>query len=309
MTTPHRPRRRSRGLLAALALALMFGGCATRAPPRSPATDGPEARPPPDLMRIPDALPVLEPIRAGGPNKPYAVLGESYTPLPADAALSQSGLASWYGRPFHGRRTASGEVFNMYAMSAAHRTLPLPSFARVTNPANGSTVIVRVNDRGPFIKGRIIDLSYTAAVKLGVTGLAAVQVERITPEQIRNGSWLRDERRDPPRVIDGDEPPAPAVVLPLPLDAATPESSTAPTAAGRGYWVQLGAYRHRSGAEQVQRQAAEAIEGLGPLLAVFAERALHRVQAGPYAQRDDAQRTADLVRQALRLAPVVIERR
>ena len=181
--------KRPRFLLATVLLALV--GCATRAPAPAPAgaADVPPPQPPLDLMQVPDALPVLEPIRTGGPNKPYAVLGESYTPLPAEAALSESGLASWYGRAFHGRRTASGERYDMYAMTAAHRTLPLPSFVRVSNPANGRSVIVRVNDRGPFTKGRIIDLSYTAAQKLGVFGVAMVEVVRITPDEIRRGAW------------------------------------------------------------------------------------------------------------------------
>ena len=139
---------RSALLLAALALA----GCATRAPAPAP-TPSPAAQIASPEVRPPDALPVLEPIRAGGPNKTYAVLGETYTPLPPDAALSERGLASWYGRKFHGRRTASGELYNMHAMTAAHRTLPLPSYARVSNPANGRSVIVRVNDRGPFVRG------------------------------------------------------------------------------------------------------------------------------------------------------------
>jgi len=133
MTSTRRPWPGAR--LPLLLALLAFAGCATRAPPL--ATDGPEARPPPGLLQAPDAVPVLEPIRAGGPNKPYTVLGRTYTPLSADAPLSEQGLASWYGRRFHGRRTASGEVYDMYAMTAAHRTLPLPSFARVTNPANG----------------------------------------------------------------------------------------------------------------------------------------------------------------------------
>ena len=192
-------------LLGAVALA----GCATRAPaPPSPLpqTESPAVRPP-DAMQVPDALPVLEPIRSGGPNKPYEVLGETYKPLPAEAALSERGLASWYGRKFHGRRTASGELYNMYAMTAAHRTLPLPSYARVSNPANGRSVIVRVNDRGPFIKGRIVDLSYSAAQKLGVQGLATVHLVRITPDEIRSGAWTGASPVAAPPLIEGDEPP------------------------------------------------------------------------------------------------------
>jgi len=202
MTTTDRPRPGTRLLLATALLVL--AGCATRAPSPTPAPQigGPEARPPPDLRQVPDALPVLEPIRSGGPNKPYAVLGETYTPLPPEAALSERGLASWYGNKFHGRRTASGEVYDMYAMTAAHRTLPIPSYARVSNPANGRTVIVRVNDRGPFVKGRVIDLSYTAARKLGVLGgVTPVALERITPAAIRSGAW----KPTAPPLIDGDD--------------------------------------------------------------------------------------------------------
>jgi rare lipoprotein A len=306
-------------------LAAAMAGCATRAPSPLPGSDGPEARPPPDLMQVPDALPKLEPIRQGGPNKPYEVLGGRYEPLPARAEYSEDGLASWYGRKFHGRRTASGEVYNMYAMTAAHKTLPIPSYARVTNPANGRSIIVRVNDRGPFVRGRIIDLSYTAALQLDtLRGVVPVRVERITPEQIASGAW-----RGAPSAaaIAGDDggPPEPAPALatavpaapPTPLtpppgastDATASESTRAPTAAGRGFWVQLGAYRERGGAMQLQQQASERVDGLALLLAVFSDNALHRVQAGPFATRDEAQRVAERVREQLLLTPLVVERR
>ncbi len=148
---------------------------ATAIPPPDLAADGPEASPPPGLMLVPDALPQLEPVRTGGPNKPYAVLGQAYTPLLGDPVLVERGLASWYGRKFHGRPTASGETYNMYAMTAAHKTMPLPSYARVHNPANGRAVVLRINDRGPFHPGRVIDLSYTAALKLDLLrGIAPV---------------------------------------------------------------------------------------------------------------------------------------
>ena len=201
MHTPLRFPKRA-ALLLAVAAALL-AGCGTtlsrRTPddpadtvaaaplpaPASSERDGPEAHPPPDLERVPDAEPRIEPIRSGGPNKPYQAFGTAYVPITDDRRYDQRGLASWYGRKFHGRRTANGEVYDMYAMTAAHRTLPLPSFARVHNPANGRSVVVRVNDRGPFIKGRIVDLSYAAAQRLGVRGLATVQLVRITPEEIR----------------------------------------------------------------------------------------------------------------------------
>jgi rare lipoprotein A len=289
------------GTLLRLAAIVLLAGCATRGP--APGADGAEASPPQDLTQVPDAVPQIEPIRTGGPNKPYEALGETYTPLPPDAALSERGLASWYGRKFHGRRTASGELYDMYAMTAAHRTLPLPSYVRVSNPANGRTVIVRVNDRGPFVKGRIIDLSYTAALKLGLLGgVAPVQIERITPDEIRRSAWQRNTPAAP-AVQSGDEPPALAAI-PQPAPAA-PASAVA----GRGFWVQLGAFRERQGAEQLQSQASESVDGLAPLLAIFNEQSLYRVQAGPFATRDQAQRNAERVREKLLLVPMVVERR
>lgn len=153
--------------------------------------DGPPENPPPGIERTPDAVPRIEPIASGGPNKPYAVAGRSYVPLTGDVSYLESGLASWYGRKFHGRRTASGEPYDMFAMTAAHRTLPIPSYARVRNPANGREVVVRINDRGPFAPGRIIDLSYAAAAKLGLlAGVAPVTVRRLTFADIRAGQWL-----------------------------------------------------------------------------------------------------------------------
>src|SRR6185436_16130865 len=122
--------------------------------------------------------------------KPYEVLGVAYVPLTTDRPFKERGLASWYGRKFHGRPTASGEPYNMYAMTAAHPTLPIPSYVRVRHIASGREVIVRVNDRGPFHRGRIIDLSYTAALRLGVLrGVAPVEIERLTNEEIRSGNW------------------------------------------------------------------------------------------------------------------------
>lgn len=170
-------------------LALALSGCATRPADR----DGPHPDTPPHLERVPDAQPRVEPIRVGGPNKPYVVAGRRYVPMTGDAPLREQGLASWYGRKFHGRPTSSGERYDMFAMTAAHPTMPIPSYARVRNPANGREVLVRVNDRGPFVPGRIIDLSYTAALKLGVlANVAPVVVERLTFDHIRSGRWQRD---------------------------------------------------------------------------------------------------------------------
>ncbi len=180
--------------LAALLALLAACSTAPRLPPQPPQQprDGPGLRIPPGLEQVPDAQPRLEPLRSGGPNKPYEVGGRWYAPAADDVAWRETGLASWYGARFHGRPTALGEPYDMFAMTAAHKTMPLPSYVRVRNPANGREVILRINDRGPFVDGRVIDLSYTAALKLGLlAGVAVVELERITQAQIRSGLWRR----------------------------------------------------------------------------------------------------------------------
>ena len=302
---------------------------------------------------MPDAEPKVEPIRSGGPNKPYEVLGQSYTPMTGDEPLVQKGIASWYGRRFHGRRTASGETYNMYAMTAAHKTMPIPSYARVRNPANGREVIVRVNDRGPFSAGRVIDLSYAAAVRLGVqNGVAPVEVERITYEDIRAGLAGKGAtlaRTPTPALVPSPSPapaptPAPppaqalATITPAPAPVATasapepeadvavaspaptlvaaappvPEAtstSRAHTAAASGFWLQLGAFGQGNGAYSFQQRLTQELDWLSPLLTVFSEGGLFRLQAGPYASRDQAREAAEKIRAALALVPMIVERR
>ena len=185
-----------RVLLPVVLTLMLSAGCATR-PPAD--LDGPPISPPADIARRPDAEPRVEPLRIGGPNKPYEVLGRRYEPLTTDVPMQQTGGASWYGRKFHGRPTASGEPYDMHAMTAAHKTMPIPSYARVRNPATGREIIVRVNDRGPFVDGRIIDLSYAAALKLGLlAGVAPVEVRRITHAEIRAAQALAGLRPEPP---------------------------------------------------------------------------------------------------------------
>jgi rare lipoprotein A len=314
---------------AALLLLALLAGCGSG--PRSTAgRDGPEANPPAGLAGVPDAVPRVEAIRRGGPNRPYEVLGRNYTPITRDRPVAEKGLASWYGRKFHGRRTASGEVYDMYAMTAAHKTLPIPSYARVRNPANGREVIVRVNDRGPFHAGRIVDLSYTAALKLGVlNGVAPVELERITFDDIRTGAWRREDAStavvQAPAPVPAEDSSAPAAIasdpltvaaaagdvpaIPEPAPVADAPPARAPSAATRGFWIQLGAFRQRSGAETFQRHVAADLDWLAPLLEVFSDVSLFRLQAGPYPSRDEARAGAERVRDALQLVPVIVERR
>ena len=356
-----RPAPCAHRLGVALGVLALVAGCAS-SPPRGGSTttarpspsidaprvsprgvDGPGANPPSDLASVADAEPRIEPVRPGGANKPYQALGREYVPSVADASFVERGLASWYGRKFHGHRTASGEVYDMYAMTAAHPTLPIPSYARIRNPANGRVVIVRINDRGPFHAGRIVDLSYVAALKLDLLrGVAPVELERITKDEIRTGAWRR-EGDGATRVAAAR--PAPVVVAPVapvasiapvapenvtvaaadlalvsssvpPMSAAPvvadPDSSVRPSSeAGRGFWIQLGAFRERDGAQSFQRHVGSDNDAgwLATLLATFADAALFRVQAGPYASRDEAEGAAARVRSSLGIVPLIFERR
>jgi rare lipoprotein A len=319
---------------------VLLAGCAS-GPRGGAGRDGADANPPAGLGQVPDAEPRVEPIRgSGGTSKPYTVLGRSYVPITDDRPFRESGLASWYGRKFHAQSTASGEPYDMYAMTAAHKTLPLPSYVRVRNPANGREAIVRVNDRGPFHDDRVIDLSYTAALKLDLLrGVAPVEIERLTNEDIRTGAWRR-----------GDAPvlaqqAAPAATMPAAEGVAVPAALTAPVvassrydameiaalppmtlpagapvqqavpaaarpaAAGPGYWVQLGAFSQREGAQRFQQQVAREMPPLAGSLNVFSENGTHRLQSGPYASRDTARDAAEQLRNGLQLAPVIVERR
>jgi len=174
----------------AVLLALLVAGCSsTSERGRYYKDDGPGTRVP-DLASIPEPAPRHEPLHRWA-NRPYERFGKTYVPLTRVGAFQQRGVASWYGRRFHGNPTSSGEPYDMYKMSAAHPILPIPSFARVTNLSNGRSVVVRINDRGPFHSDRIIDLSYAAAYKLGYVnaGSARVLVEQLVPGGVARTSY------------------------------------------------------------------------------------------------------------------------
>lgn len=311
-----------KGRVAALIVCTMvalLAGCASgpRGGSGGSGRDGPGASTPGNLDRTPDAQPRIESIRSsGGTSKPYTVLGQSYVPIVDDRPFRESGLASWYGTRFHAQSTASGEPYDMYAMTAAHKTLPLPSYVRVRNPANGREVIVRVNDRGPFHEGRVIDLSYTAALKLDLLrGVAPVEIERITNDDVRTGAWQRGGGETMAMVTTSPvvaRPHDDTVDLPalaLPQAVAFEGDGARPQIPKPGFWVQLGAFGQRESAIDFQKRVARQMPTLSGALQVFSDSTVHRVQAGPFASRETAGNTVDQVRNNLQLTPIVVERR
>ena len=259
--------------------------------------DGPGDNPPANLDQIPDAVPRLEPL-VRGTARPYTAMGRSYTPMTQLAPYRARGMGTWYGRRYHGKPTASGEIYDMYAMTGAHPVLPIPSYARVTNLDNGRSVVVRINDRGPFLESRVIDLSYAAAYKLDIVrnGSGRVEVQAIMP-----GSDLA-----PPAVLTVE---APAEVEPSPSVAAAEATALpAPTlgSPANGFFVQLGAFSLRDNAERFAERMRVMLAGFGANLSVVSSGSLHRVHAGPYASRDGALAAAEAIGQSLGAAPVLV---
>ena len=256
--------------------------------------DGPGDNAPADLDAIPDAQPRLEPLNRFA-NKPYSVLGRDYLPMAQLGPYKARGVASWYGRKFHGQRTSTGETYDMYGMSAAHTTLPLPSYARVSNPANGKSVVVRINDRGPFHADRLIDLSYTAAAKLGIVGggSALVEVESVLPG------------------AGAAPPPAPAVdeIERIALAGAR-EEVLHPNEGegGRGIYLQLGAFSNRDNADNLKARLGRELDDLGERLVVSGSRGIFRVSLGPWSDHAEARRVAERLRQIFELKAVLVER-
>jgi rare lipoprotein A len=245
--------------IAAVCILLVLPGCGSapsrppqgqRPPPPAPTSTPPV---PANLESIPDAVPRIEPRSTRGNPVAYEVFGKRYFVLATAEGYRERGVASWYGPTFHARPTSSGEPYDMYAMTAAHKTLPLPAYVRVTNLGNGRSIVVRVNDRGPFVDNRIIDLSYTAAHKLDMTraGTAFVEVEVITPGTLGQAA----------QGVSGAQAP-PALVAPV-------------------LFLQAGAFGTASNAtqlaERLRREGIESVRVLEP----DAASNLYRVRVGP----------------------------
>jgi rare lipoprotein A len=266
-------------ILSAVVIGLVLTGCGSTPPAKQASTppksggyyldDGPAANPPPNLDAVPDAVPRQEPLHRFA-NRTYVALGNSYTPQTERRAHSEEGLASWYGRRFHGKKTASGELYDMYAMTAAHPTLPIPSYARVTALDSGKSVVVRINDRGPFHSKRVIDLSYTAAHKLGYLG--------------RGSTRVRVESLDPTAYDTQGE------------------------AVGQGVYLQVGAFSTADNAQKLLGRLAQALELDTSRARVVLNGSLHRVQVGPYPSDDAAHGDRERVREHLDLNAVLVRR-
>jgi rare lipoprotein A len=285
-----------RGALIAILAATILAGCATT--PKTPAKtasspkyysdDGPPETIPDNLASIPNAVPRNEPFHRYA-NRPYTVFGHTYVPVVNKDPVTQRGIASWYGKKFHGQKTSSGEPYDMFAMTAAHPTFPIPSYARVTNLKTGQWVVVRINDRGPFHSNRVIDLSFAAASKIGIAGPGSGMVEV-------------------ERVFESPEPqPEAAQLLPPPVQIAveTPVVVEEPA----GMWLQLGAFSSREGAESFRAKVARELSWNNEPIQVSARDGVQRVRLGPYRNRDEALAIADKVRQTLGFAPTLTNSR
>ena len=247
--------------------------------------DGPGLFAPSNLEEIPDAVPRMEPLLSG-PMRPYVVLGKGYVPMTRLEPYKDRGIATWYGRRYHGKPTSSGEAYDMYAMTAAHTLLPIPSYVRVTNLANKKSVVVRVNDRGPFIGNRLIDLSYTAAYKLGLAtaGSGMVEVEVIIP-----GS------PEPGKTSGASPNIAPAAVQPV--APAKPMAT--------GFFVQLAAFSSKENADAYLQKIREQKELQGEPLQIRENAGLFRIHAGPYPSDAAARQSAERVARLLNIRPLV----
>jgi rare lipoprotein A len=302
-------------------------------PPASPSQhggayykdDGPGSNPPGGLASLPDAALRTEPLHPRA-NRPYRVFGKQYVPRTRLEPYRQNGTASWYGRRFHGLPTSSGEPYDMYAMTAAHPTLPIPSYARVTHLGNGRSVVVRINDRGPFLHGRIIDLSYTAALKLGYinAGSAAVEVEQLLPGPMTAGKETQPEPATAAILEPEIAPipmPDPAMTMNVENNVDTqhtlkPENTlhyvknvnVLASKSGQNLFLQLGLFTSRENAESLRDRAVIQVAELLGQIELNAEGGYFRLFTGPYPSLDAAHAAAGRIGELLGIKPFTIWR-
>ncbi|MDD2885135.1 MAG: septal ring lytic transglycosylase RlpA family protein [Dechloromonas sp.] len=253
--------------------------------------DGPADDIPDNLDEIPDAVPRWEPLHKPA-LKPYEVLGKRYVPNDRLKPHRERGIASWYGKKFHGQKTSIGEPYDMFAMTAAHPTLALPSYVRVTHQQSGRSVIVRVIDRGPFHAGRVIDLSYTAAYKLGLIdgGSGEVDVEAMLPGETGNTRYAEVQ-------VPANRPSA--VSTPAVTRSERPQA---------GVYLQLGAFSNVDNADSLKNHLARELDSLNQPLHVFSNEPWHRLQMGPFASRSEAEAAAHKINEQLGYRPTIVSR-
>lgn len=263
--------------------------------------DGPGDVIPDGLALTPDAEPKVEPYITGT-LKPYTVFGKTYTPITDNQPFTQRGIGSWYGKRYHGLRTSSGEPYDMYKMTAAHPTLPIPSYAKITNLNNGRHIIVKINDRGPFHSDRIVDLSYTAALKLDYLhkGSNELLLERLLPADIELMARNKQAPVDTPSTA--------------PLLAATSHEALTVTPSDRnkvinsvssGFYLQFGAYGVRKNAEALSMQLQNQFTYL-PNIKIVAQGAYFRVLSGPFSTRQTAGEAAERLFDAGVTKPIIL---
>jgi rare lipoprotein A len=285
-----------RRLIPLVTFTLLLAACASTSKKHDGgylSGDGPGASTPSNLDAIPDAVPRAEPLSRAA-SRPYTALGKTYTPLTQVGQYKMRGIASWYGKKFHGQHTANGEIYDMYAMTAAHPTLPIPSYARVTNLSNRKSVVVRINDRGPFMYDRIIDLSYTAAYKLGIIGKGSSEVE---VESLPPGADTQPLIAAAPI----QSAPLPPVATPVAVAPPVPEI---PPPVGSAY-LQLGAFKSEQGAQSFLAKLRDEFGLDGAKLNLYRKDDLTRVYLGPYASADEARADAGKLQSQLGFKPVV----
>ena len=259
------PATRTNRLAAGLLIGICLSACST---PESKLAADHAPLDPQDASNTPDAVPRAEPLSRYGNPDSYKVYGKTYYPLPTSRGYKKQGTASWYGTKFHGKRTSSGEPYDLYAMTAAHKTLPLPTYVEVTNLNNGRTAIVKVNDRGPFHDDRLIDLSYAAAARLDIlpTGTGRVEVRAIDPETMDAAKTL----------------------------VATP---TAQVPQNDILYLQVGAFSSRGNAERLQHDLQS--QNIGDVRVIEATTdagTLFKVQIGPLASHMEANQVTQELR-------------
>lgn len=273
--------------------------------------DGPADDIPDGLDDIPDAEPKWEPLHKPA-TRPYVVLGKQYVPNTTLTPYKASGTASWYGKKFHGQKTSIGEPYDMFAMTAAHPTLALPSYVRVTQLQTGKSVILRVTDRGPFHADRIIDLSYTAAYKLGLIngGSGQVEVEAIMPGEPTATTYAQVAPKLQPAApstaaIDGIEQIAQRTTALEATTLAAPPAPASTAVAPRGIYLQLGAFANADNAENLKNHLSRELDWLTQAMSINTAGGFHRLHLGPYASRGEADRVAEKIRATLGFKPTL----